>query len=272
MAGITPRLSRAIARAPGASFVLGLTHANLGRPDYQLALSQHAAYCRALGNCGLTLTRLEPDERFPDSTFVEDTAVIIPSHDETHDSEKRKAIITRPGAASRRGEERIIKQTLTQLGLEIFEIAPPGTVDGGDICETDDHFFIGISERTNEAGAGQFADLLSSFGYTSTLVDVRGSDTILHLKSGLAYLGNNRLVVIDALATDSALRGYELVHVGSDDEYAANCLRVNDYLLVAAGFPRFEQSLQGLGFETIALRMSEFQKLDGGLSCLSLRF
>ena len=269
---MTQRLSRAIVRAPGASFVAGLTRANLGRPDYQLALSQHAAYSQALENCGLTLTRLEPYEGFPDSTFVEDTAVIIPGHEKNSGTRTGSAVITRPGAASRRGEEQIMKQALTQLGLQTFEIAEPGTVDGGDICETEDHFLIGISERTNEAGAGQLADLLSSFGCTSTLIDIRGFDAILHLKSGLAYLGDNRLVVIDALATHPAFRGYELVNVQSHEEYAANCVRVNDQILVAAGFPRFEQSLQGLGYQTIALQMSEFQKLDGGLSCLSLRF
>src|SRR6185436_8297768 len=120
MVGITQRLSRAIVRAPGASFVAGLTRASLGRPDYQLALSQHAAYSQTLENCGLTLTRLEPDERFPDSTFVEDTAVIVPRRDETGHSNERAvaAVITRPGAASRLGEERTIKPALTQLGLE----------------------------------------------------------------------------------------------------------------------------------------------------------
>jgi dimethylargininase len=275
MVRITPRLSRAIVRVPGASFVAGLTRANLGRPDYQLALSQHAAYCQTLENCGLTVTGLEPDERFPDSTFVEDTAVIIARRrDETDHSEERTGaiVITRPGAVSRRGEEQTIKQALPQLGLEIFEIVPPGTVDGGDICEADNHFFIGISARTNEAGAGQLAYLLSSFGCTSSCVDIRGLDTILHLKSGLAYLGDNRLVVIDALATEPAFRGYELVRVGRDEEYAANCVRVNRQVLVAAGFPQFKQSLQDLGYKTIPLQMSEFQKLDGGLSCLSLRF
>src|SRR6185369_2452738 len=100
----------------------------------------------------------------------------------------------------------------------------------------------------------------------------RGLDTILHLKSGLAYLGDNRLVVIDALATEPAFRGYGLVRVGRDEEYAANCVRVNSRVLVAASFPQFEQSLQDLGYQTIPLQMSEFQKLEGGLSCLSLRF
>lgn len=270
------KLSRAIVRPPGASFVTGLTRATLGPPDYQSALRQHAAYCAALETSGLTLTRLKPDERFPDSTFVEDTAVMIITHDEGNDSRAEKttwqSILTRPGAPSRRGEEQSIEQILTQLGLETFAISPPGTVDGGDICETEDHFFIGISERTNEDGASQLADLLKSFGYTASIVDTRDWKTILHLKSGLAYLGDNRLVVIEALRTQAVFEGYELVPVKNDEAYAANCVRVNDFVLVAAGFPRLDGALQDLGYKTLALEMSEFQKLDGGLSCLSLRF
>ncbi|HEY6233387.1 MAG TPA: arginine deiminase family protein [Pyrinomonadaceae bacterium] len=269
---MTQKLSRAIVRAPAASFVSGLTRANLGPPNYQLALRQHAAYCDALESCGLTLTHLETDERFPDSTFVEDTAVMILCRQNNSGTRSHRAVITRPGAASRRGEEQIVKQALAQLGLEILEIASPGTVDGGDVCETDDRFFIGISERTNEAGAGQLAEILSSSGYTYAFIDIRGHDSILHLKSGLAYLGDKRLVVIDALATQPAFHDYGLIKVERDEEYAANCVRVNDHVLVAAGFPRFERSLQDLGYKTLSLQMSEFQKLDGGLSCLSLRF
>ena len=270
------KLSRAIVRPPGASFVAGLTRAALGPPDYQRALRQHAAYCEALKTCGLTLTHLEADERFPDSTFVEDTAVMIISHNDGSNSRSEKttfrSILTRPGAPSRRGEQQSIEQTLTKLGLETCAISPPGTVDGGDICETESHFFIGISERTNEAGASQLADLLKSFGYTSSIIDIRDWKTILHLKSGLAYLGDNRLVVIEALRTQAVFKGYELLPVENDEAYAANCVRVNDRVLVAAGFPRFERTLKDLGYKTLALEMNEFQKLDGGLSCLSLRF
>src|SRR5206468_11662322 len=111
-----------------------------------------------------------------------------------------------------------------------------------------------------------------SFGYTSSFVSLRGVSNILHLKSGLAYLGNNRLVVTEPLANCAEFWGYDLVRVNAGDEYAANCVRVNDHVLVAAGYPAFEGRLQAVGYETIALDMTEFQKMDGGLSCLSLGF
>jgi len=234
----------------------------LGTPDYERARQQHAAYCEALERCGLQLTHLEVDERYPDSTFVEDTAVLIPAG----------AILTRPGAASRMGEVESIRETLSRLCPRIASIQEPGTVDGGDVCEAGNHFFIGLSDRTNEAGAGQLAELLASYGYTSSTVDIRNVKDILHLKSGLAYLGEDRLVVIEALANRQESRGYQIVRTNVDEEYAANCVRVNDYVLVAAGYPLFDQTLRGAGYKTIALEMTEFQKMDGGLSCLSLRF
>ena len=170
------------------------------------------------------------------------------------------------------GEVESIKETLSLLYSRVDSIQKPGTLDGGDVCEAGNHFFIGLSERTNEAGAGQLAELLTSYGYTSSFVDIGNMKDILHLKSGLASVGDNRLVVIEALANPEEFRGYALVRVNVDEEYAANCVRVNDCVLVAAGYPVFEQTLRGLGYETIALEMTEFQKMDGGLSCLSLRF
>lgn len=134
------------------------------------------------------------------------------------------------------------------------------------------HFFIGISLRTNEEGGRQLAEWLAGKGYTSSFVDIRQTAGILHLKSGISYIGDNRLVVIDSLADHPGFQGYELVRVAAGEEYAANCIRVNDYVLIAAGFPRFEASLRALGYQLIVLDMSEFQKMDGGLSCLSLRF
>jgi dimethylargininase len=151
-------------------------------------------------------------------------------------------------------------------------IQEPGTLDGGDICEAGNHFFIGISERTNEAGAQQLAEVLGPCGYTSSFVDIRGVEGILHLKSGIAFLGADRLVVIPTLAARDEFRGFDLVRVNAGDEYAANCIRVNDHVLIATGYPAFEARLRELGYQTIALEMSEFQKMDGGLSCLSLRF
>jgi dimethylargininase len=250
-----------------------MTSVNLGVPDYESALRQHTLYCQALEQCGLELTLLEADEEYPDSTFVEDTAVIIAHlpHGPPPDSNPI-AIITRPGAASRVGEGESIKEALSAFCPNLDFIVEPGTLDGGDVCDAADHFFIGMSERTNEAGARQLASLLSTYGYTSSFVDIRGVKNILHLKSGLASLGDNRLVVIEELANRAEFRGYELVPINANEEYAANCVRVNDYILVAAGYPVFARTLQDLGYKTISLEMTEFQKMDGGLSCLSLRF
>ncbi len=265
-------MTGAIVRPPGASLIDGLTTASLGKPDHELALRQHWAYCRALEECGLKLTPLEVDERFPDSTFVEDTAVLIRPIANGKQSAGLTAILTRPGAASRAGEVRHVRQVISQFCSEVFSIHEPGTVDGGDICEANDNFFIGVSGRTNEDGARQMADLLTSIGYASTTVDIRDEESILHLKSGLAYAGNNRLVVVDALADRRDFSSFDLISVDEDEEYAANCVQVNDYVLVAAGYPKLERSLRNRGYRTIALEMSEFQKVDGGLSCLSLRF
>ncbi|HMG72560.1 MAG TPA: hypothetical protein VK582_03595 [Pyrinomonadaceae bacterium] len=254
--------TRAIVRPPAPNFAEGLTTANLGAPSYERALEQHDAYCTALAQCGLTLTRLEPDPTYPDSTFVEDTAILT----------ERCAVLTRPGGPSRTGEVASIRSVLTTFFSSLPAIHSPGTVDGGDVCEAGDHFFIGISERTNEAGARQLAELLGSINYTSSFVDILGVKGVLHLKSGLAYLGEGRLALIAAFANRTEFRDYDLVPLAPDEEYAANCMRVNDRVLLAAGYPKFERKLRELGYRTTALEMSEFQKMDGGLSCLSLRF
>jgi dimethylargininase len=256
------KFTKAIVRPPSANFADGLTTVDLGKPDYQLALRQHEAYCRALENCGLRLTRLEADDLFPDATFVEDTAVLT----------ERDAVITRPGAASRAGEIAEIERVLHDFYSEFSFIREPGTLDGGDVCEAGDTFFIGISQRTNEAGAQQLAEFLTELGYQPALIDIRGLSNILHLKSGLSYLGGNRLLVIDELKDFSQFSSYELIRIDKTEAYAANCLSINDRVLIASGFSGLQRQLERLNFQVITLDMSEFQKMDGGLSCLSLRF
>jgi len=225
-------------------------------------MQQHATYCTALEKCGLSLTRLEPDPRYPDSTFVEDTAVLT----------ARSAILTHPGAVSRRGEVSSVEAALAQIYPSLKTIKPPGTLDGGDVCQVENHFFIGLSERTNETGAKQLAEFLQENGYTASLVDIRDLDNTLHLKSGMAYLGQDRLVVTEELATQDAFQGYEIITVDQEESYAANCLRINDFVLIPARHPRTEAKISKLGYTTLTLEMSEFKKMDGGLSCLSLRF
>lgn len=254
--------SYAIIRPPAENFADGLTTAKLGKADFSLALAQHQTYCDALEACGLELVRLLPDPDYPDSTFVEDAAVLT----------SKSAILTRPGAASRLGEVEGIRGAVQRFYSEIERIQPPGTLDGGDVCEAGSHFFIGISQRTNEEGARQLGQLLASQGFTSSTVDIRGMESILHLKSGIAYLDNNCLVVMDELARRSEFAGFDLIRMPPEESYSCNCVLVNGRVLVPAGFAFVAAELARRGYSPLVLEMSEFRKMDGGLSCLSLRF
>jgi dimethylargininase len=256
---------RAIIRKPGETFSQGLTSVGqgvLGEPDFARTVMQHDAYCKALQVCGLELTILDKDLEHPDSTFVEDTAVLTTN----------AAILTRPGAESREGEVARIRDSVSRFFKKIYEIQAPGTLDGGDICEAENHFFIGVSHRTNEEGARQLSHYLSLEGCTASNVDIRSMTSILHLKSGIAYIGNNTLVLMEELADRPEFQNYRIIRVSEEESYAANCVRVNDYVLLPKGFPKLEADLHRCGFNPMVLDMSEYRKMDGGLSCLSLRF
>jgi dimethylargininase len=254
--------SRAILKTPGTNFADGITESADGTPDLPMTLVQHAAYASALQQLGLMIEVLDADERFPDGTFVEDAAIVTP----------RGAIITRPGASSRMGETAAIERALAKHYPTLGHIEAPGTVDGGDICETDSAVLIGISARTNPEGARQLAGLLGDLGFPSIILDVRGCPGLLHFKTGVSALGDGRLVMAAGLPTFPELAAFESVILEPEDSYAANCIRVNDRILVPAGYPRFEDRLAKLGYAPLPLAMSEFKKMDGGLSCLSLRF
>jgi dimethylargininase len=252
----------AIVRPPAQNFADGLTTVDLGKPDFLLTMAQHRAYCSALEECGLQLHWLPPDPLHPDSTFVEDTAILT----------ERGAILCSPGAPTRAGEVAGVSEAIRGFYRGVKEIKSPGTVDGGDICEAGSHFFIGISQRTNEEGARQLAELLAVDGYTSSMVDIRGMNTILHLKSGITFLDQNRLVVMNELAGREEFKDCDKIVVPTEESYACNCVLVNDRVLVPAGFPNLAKQLAEAGYEPVPLDMSEFRKMDGGLSCLSLRF
>jgi dimethylargininase len=257
------RFSRAIVCAPAATFVDGLTSSGaLGRADVRKALGQHREYCRALVECGLQITALPPDARYPDGTFVEDTAVLA----------ERVAIVTRPGAESRAGEVSAVAAALRAFTSQLEKIEAPGTLDGGDVCQVGEHFMIGISGRTNAAGAAQLTRILMRHGYTASTVDIRHSAALLHLKSGLTYLGDKRFVTAPSFPQFEAFEGHTRLEVDAAETYAANCIRVNDVVIAPVGYPRITSRLRGLGYAVRLLDMSEFQKMDGGLSCLSIRF
>jgi dimethylargininase len=251
-------ITKAIVRTPGQSIVRGITNSDLGSPDYNRALDQHRDYISALRECGLEIIVLEPLEEFPDSVFVEDTALITP----------HCAVITRPGSESRRDETRSISSELALQYQNIEYIRDPGTVDAGDIMMVGRHFYIGISERTNTQGACQMITILEEYGLTATKVKIQN---ILHLKSSVSYLENNSLLLGPELLNESQFQNFNRIEVDPEERYAANCIWVNDIVLVPAGFPKTLRKLELEGFKTIEVDVTEFQKLDGGLSCLSLR-
>jgi dimethylargininase len=256
---IALRFTNAVVRTPGPSMVDGLTSADLGKPDYDKALVQHAAYIEALRACDLNVTVLPPDDDYPDSTFVEDAALATPVG----------AIIMRPGAPSRRGETDAIEEALREFYSVVERVVSPGTAEAGDIMMVGDHYYIGLSERTNAEGASQVIRLLEKWGLTGSTVPLRDA---LHLKSDVAYIEGGWLVVGGELAGQPEFSGFTAIPVEADERYAANCLWVNGRVLVAAGYPRTMRAIEACGYVTIPLDVSEFRKLDGGLSCLSLRF
>ena len=248
----------AIVRDVPNSISAGITAADLGQPDPDKAREQHRSYLATLEDCGLEVILLDPDERYPDSVFIEDTAVVT----------GRCAIVANPGAPERRGEVQEVEKVLVDLYGDVERITDPGTVDGGDVLQVRDHFYVGVSMRTNREGAEQLSAILHSYGFGVTFVGLR---RFLHLKTGVAYLGSDDIVVAGELVERDEFRGFDRIVVPAKEEYGANCIRVNDRVLVAEDYETVGLSIAERGYEVTGLEMSEFRKLDGGLSCLSLR-
>ncbi len=177
-------------------------------------------------------------------------------------------VITNPGAQSRKGEEDGIELIMMRF-RETDRIKPPGTLDGGDIIQADKHFFVGLSDRTNMEGADQLISYLDRFGYTAETIEVGDG---LHLKSGANYLGDGKILLTSSFTNVPGFSDYEKFIVMDEEEYAANSLVINGSIIMPAGFPRTKELLSGLGMPLITLDVSEVRKMDGGLTCMSLRF
>ena len=251
--------THAIARKPGKNFAQGLTTtASAKPPQYDLLRKQHEAYLETIKSCGLECILLDPLPDYPDAYFVEDTAVVTPD----------VAIITNPGAEARNGEEDFMAPVLAEF-RRTERILSPGTVDGGDVLQVGNHFFIGLSERTNKEGAAQLGRILESVGNTWATVEVGVG---LHFKSSVNYVGKNTLLVTADFAEHAALSEYDKIVLEKVEAYAANTLLVNEHLLMPAGFPDTRKQLEVLGVDIIELETSEVRKMDGGLTCMSIRF
>ena len=239
--------------------VLGLTAAGLGPPNVESALTQHTSYVMALKSLGLNVVVLEADENFPDSVFVEDVALLTPD----------VGIVTNPGAESRRGETRGMVSVLNHYYDHVERVHSPGTIEAGDVMMVGSHFYIGLSGRTNKEGARQMINILNRYGMTGSMVTLK---EMLHLKTGLSYLENGNLLVSGEVVNHPAFESFHRIIVPDREAYAANSVWINGKVLVPKGFPETMDKIAALGYGIIELDVSEFRKLDGGLSCLSLRF
>lgn len=255
---------RIVARIPGKSLEEGISGegTNLGRPDYTQAIVQHEYYINALTKTGVDVHILPPMEEFPDSCFIEDNALCT----------SKCAIISRPGAATRREEvkSKDLRETLEKFYEHIEEIKEPGTIEPGDIMMVGDHFYIGLSARTNEEGARQMIAILEKYGLSGETVEMK---EMLHLKTGVNYLEHNNLLIAGEFKDDPRFEKFNKIEIPEDEAYAANCIWVNDYVIVPAGYPKVKKAIEDLGiYKILEVDTSEFRKVDGGLSCLSLRF
>ncbi|PWB50160.1 MAG: amidinotransferase [Anaerolineales bacterium] len=250
--------THAITRLPGGNFSDGITTSNLGQPSYPLILEQHRAYRQALLSLGLDVIVLPAEPDYPDAYFVEDPAIVTPNI----------AVVTYPGASPRQGEQ-VSLEPFLQYYRTIFHIQPPGTVEGGDVLMVGNHFFIGLSERTNAEGAEQLMAFLRNAGHTAETIAVSAG---LHLKSSVNHLGEGVLLITRELFDIPAFASYHKILVDDSEAYAANTLWVNGSLLVPSGFPKTRVKLAALDMPIIDLDVSEVQKMDGGLTCMSLRF
>ncbi|MGD0191309.1 MAG: arginine deiminase family protein [Rhizomicrobium sp.] len=250
----------AIVRTPSRSVVNGLRNDASAVPSYEDICAEHAAYVAALKQAGLAVDILPPLEAFPDSVFVEDPALVFPD----------AAILLAPGAASRFGERDDLRRVLRRHFERVFELGDGEHVDGGDILVTPHLVFIGLSARTNVAGADALELKLASLGRRARIVET--PPAILHFKTASSLLDEETIFATPAMAASGVFDGFHVVLTPEGEAAAANALRVNDAVFAAAGFPRTLDLLSGEGYRVIALDVSETAKLDAGLSCMSLRW
>ncbi len=255
------RFTHAISRRPSASITDGLRAVDVGTPDLALFQQHHADYVAALRETGADVTLLEPLEPYPDAVFVEDTALCLPEG----------AVIMRPGAPSRLGEAAEMAPHLRALYGEVRAITGADSyIEGGDILTTEHEILVGRSARTNAAGIAELRARVADWGYT--VREVITPAGVLHFKTDCSLLDAETVLATERLAASGCFEGYQVIHTAEGEEAAANTIRFNDLVLMPAGFPATRDRLAAAGYKVREIGNSEAAKLDGGMSCLSLRF
>ncbi|MDH3235657.1 MAG: arginine deiminase family protein [Alphaproteobacteria bacterium] len=258
--GFPYRFTDAIVREPAVSVVNALRGGDGPPPDVGSFRAQHAAYVAALERAGLVVRTLPALEDFPDSVFIEDAALCLPEG----------AIVLRPGAPSRAGEAPAVGPILREIFPEVRALGPNGSVDGGDILVTEAGVFAGLSSRTDGAGFAALAEVLESWGHMAETVPLPTG--VLHLKSDCSLLDDETILASHRLADADCFKPFRVLRTADGEDAAANAVRINDTVLLADGYPRTAERLVNAGFTIECVPTSQAAILDGGLSCLSLRY
>jgi len=250
---------RAIVRPPGESYLRALTHQRPAPPvDLALARDQHAGYVAALRECGLEVTVLPADDAHPDSVFVQDRVLVADG----------RAIVCPSAVEARQGEEETLLAGLDPV-LTVQRLAPPAFLDGGDILVTEESLFVGLSSRSNGAAVDQLGSLLAPGLRVEGVTLPRN---LLHLLSGCSYLGGGLLLATESVRTLAFAERFRIVPVPQEEAPAANVLPLGRNVVVPAGYPETARRIAEHGFRIHAVAASEFEKRDGGVTCLSVLY
>lgn len=260
MTDATYQFTRAITRRPASSITDGLRAEDIGNPDLTQMLQDHAHYVATLRETGAEVIELPALEEFPDAVFVEDTALCLPEG----------AVLMRPGAPSRMGEVANMAPTLLDCYDDVRAIAGPGHIEGGDILVTNREILVGRSDRTDAEGVQELRNIVDDWGYT--VREVFTPPGVLHFKTDCSLLDGETILSTKRLDASGCFEGYRVLHVADGEEAAANTIRFNQFVFCPAGFPRTVEMLTRNGYDVVEINNTECAKLDGGMSCLSLRF
>ncbi|WP_108883367.1 dimethylarginine dimethylaminohydrolase [Anderseniella sp. Alg231-50] len=252
--------SHAVVRKPSASIVDGLRAVDTGVPDLERFRQDHAHYVSLLASTGAAVSVLEPLDDYPDSVFVEDAALCLPE----------LAIAMRPGTPSRVGEAAVMAPVLSEFYSEVVAIDGPGFIDGGDVLVTEREILVGRSARTDAAGIAELAQITSPWGYTVREVETPAG--VLHFKTDCSLMDEETVLATSRLSDTGCFDGYKVINTADGEDAAANAIRFNGLVLMPAGFPKTAARLSAAGYDVREVGNSEAAKLDGGMSCLSLRF
>jgi len=252
--------SHALCRTPSRSIIDGLRAVDVGTPSLDLFQQHHTDYVAALRSTGADVTVLDAIEGFPDSVFIEDAALCL----------QEGAVIMRPGAPTRLGEAAALAPTLRDFYEEIVTIEAPGFIEGGDILTTEREILVGTSARTDDAGVEELRRLVDRWGYKVRVVNTPPG--VLHFKTDCSLLDEETILSTKRLSASGCFEDYKVIHTAEDEEACANLIRFNSLIVMPAGFPKTAEKLVGAGYNVKEIGNTEAAKLDGGMSCLSLRF